>query len=358
VNTVFCVEDDANIRELIEYTLSATGPSSYFRSEAAAAKKRGIKLFSMTNTGGLTWDFGTVPYLPMPYQWMRRYNEMEKAHDNWGLCGIMEGHHYGFWPSFISKLSKWVFTEPRLDKETVLTNVLRIEYGDENTELLKKALKLWSEAITYFTPTDADQYGAFRAGPAYPLCLDTKMQIASQPYAAFGGGICWCHYETFTNPLDVSYVGLRAPIEIGWLQKMSALFDEGLAIIKTAQNKNEAYLYLENMGEFMSRYIKTGLNAKKWFVMKTELMASHDQKKSLEIIDAMEALLKEEIDNAKSAIPFAEKDSRLGWEPTMEYIGDAEKIRWKLRAEEYVLHNELQWHRSAIENFNRSEWEK
>jgi len=93
-------------------------------------------------------------------------------------------------------------------------------------------------------------------------------------------------------------------------------------------------------------------------VMKTELMASHDQKKSLEIIDAMEALLKEEIDNAKSAIPFAEKDSRLGWEPTMEYIGDAEKIRWKLRAEEYVLHNELQWHRSAIENFNRSEWEK
>ena len=93
-------------------------------------------------------------------------------------------------------------------------------------------------------------------------------------------------------------------------------------------------------------------------MMKTELMASHNKEKSLEIIDNMEKLLREEVENAESAIPFAEKDSRLGWEPSMEYIGDAEKIRWKLRAEEYILNNELKWHRDAIENFERKEWEE
>ena len=87
-------------------------------------------------------------------------------------------------------------------------------------------------------------------------------------------------------------------------------------------------------------------------------MASHNKEKSLEIIDNMEKLLREEVENAESAIPFAEKDSRLGWEPSMEYIGDAEKIRWKLRAEEYILNNELKWHRDAIENFERKEWEE
>ncbi len=341
-----------------DYTVSAVGPSGYFRSEAQAAKKRNIRLYSMTNTGGLTWDFGTVPYLPFPYQWIKRYKEMDKARDKWGLCGIMESHHYGFYPSFISKLSKWSFSYPQIEHELVLKDVLISEFGEENYEKIDACLKLWSEAITYFTPTDADQYGAFRAGPSYPLCLDTKMQLQTQPYAAFGGEICWCHYETFTNPLDVSYVGLRIPIEVRLLEKMSSLFDKGLDILRETKNENTELLYLKNMGEFMSRYIKTGLNAKRWFMLKTELLASHDKSLSLEIIGKMEKLIKKERENAESAIEFAEKDSRLGWEPSMEYIGDAEKIRWKLRSIDYVINNELKWHRDAIENFDKKEWEQ
>lgn len=340
-----------------DYTISAVGPSGYFRSEAIAAKKRNIRLYSMTNTGGRTWDFGTIPYLPFPYQWMKRYKEMEKAHDAYGLCGIMESHHYGFYPSFISKLSKWAFSEPRRDYNLILKDVITDEFGEENAGKIDACLKLWSEAITYFTPTDADQYGAFRVGPSYPLCLDTKMQIQSQPYATFGGGICWCHYGTFTNPIDMSYIGLRIPTEIKLIEKMSELFDKGLEILRTTKDENTQLLYLKNMGEFMSRYIKTGLNAKRLFLFKTELMASHEQEKSLVIIEKMEKLLAEERANAESAIEFAQKDSSLGYEPTMEYIGDAEKIRWKLKSLDYVINNEMKWHRDAVENFNKKEWE-
>ena len=103
----------------------------------------------------------------------------------------------------------------------------------------------------------------------------------------------------------------------------------------------------------MSCYIKTGLNAKKWFMLKTDLMASREQEKSLEIISEMERLLKEERDNAQSAIPFAEFDSMLGWEPSMEYIGDAEKIKWKLKTLDYVINNEMKWYRDAVENFDK-----
>ena len=39
---------------------------------------------------------------------------------------------------------------------------------------------------------------------------------------------------------------------------------------------------------------------------------------------------KKEYANAKAALPLAETDSRLGWEPSMEYAGGAEQIRWKL----------------------------
>ena len=55
----------------------------------------------------------------------------------------------------------------------------------------------------------------------------------------------------------------------------------------------------------------------------------------------MENLLKEEMLNAESAIPFVQKDSRLGWEPSMEYMTDEEHIRWKLRQIDFVLNTEI-----------------
>jgi len=57
----------------VDYTASFEGPGQYFQSEAEAAHERGIRLYTMCNTGGLTWDFGVIPYEPVPYQWSRRH---------------------------------------------------------------------------------------------------------------------------------------------------------------------------------------------------------------------------------------------------------------------------------------------
>ena len=51
--------------------------------------------------------------------------------------------------------------------------------------------------------------------------------------------------------------------------------------------------------------------------------------------------------NAESAIPFVEKDSRLGWEPSMEYMTDKWHIEWKLRQCQYVLDKEIPTIRKA-----------
>ena len=94
-----------------DYSLSFEGPGRYFASEAERAHKSGKRLYAMSNTGGLTWDYGSIPYQPCPYQWKRRYDGIVKAHRDWGLSGLMECHHYGWWPSFISELEKEAFTE-------------------------------------------------------------------------------------------------------------------------------------------------------------------------------------------------------------------------------------------------------
>ena len=82
-----------------------------YRSMASRAKRDGLKLYTMANSAGLAWDWGTVPFEPCPYQWNARYRAMRKANADWGLCGVMECHHFGWWPSFISEIEK----EPLMD---------------------------------------------------------------------------------------------------------------------------------------------------------------------------------------------------------------------------------------------------
>jgi hypothetical protein len=63
----------------------------------------------------------------------------------------------------------------------------------------------------------------------------------------------------------------------------------------------------------------------------------------------MTALAKAEIQNAENTIPLVEADSRLGWEPSMEYIGDARHLRWKIRQTTQVIDNELKLYQEVID---------
>ena len=65
----------------------------------------------MTNTCGRTWDFGGMPYMPMMYQWADRCEKLVEAQEKYGLSGLLESHHYGFFPSFISELNNSFFMD-------------------------------------------------------------------------------------------------------------------------------------------------------------------------------------------------------------------------------------------------------
>ncbi len=340
------------ISHCADYTLSFEGPGAYFRSEAVAAKKRGIRLYSMTNTGGLTWDFGVIPYQPMPYQWMRRFEAMRAAHDDWGLCGIMECHHFGFYPSFVSTLAKWAFTEPRVDMEEVLLKLLRAEFGTENLPQVKKAMELFSEAIRHYTPSDNDQYGAFRIGPSYPFCLYRKTMTPSSDEAKardpmFGSSICV--YERGLGPdARDSVPAIRVPEELKSLRVMYSLMEEGVNALLGAPVRNETLDRLTNMAAFMLHCIVTGMHAKEFVLMKNKLAVLTDKGEIYELLEHMTTLLKLEIKNAEETIPHVEADSRLGWEPRMMYVTDRWHLEWKCRQVQAVIDHEIGAYKKSL----------
>ncbi len=330
-----------------DYTLSFAGPGDYFRSEAEAAKKRGIRLYAMTNTGGLTWDMGVIPYEPMPQQWMRRYATMEEAHEKWGLCGLMETHHYGFYPSIISKLSKHVFLEPHEPAEEILKKVIGAEFGVGNTETVEQALDCFSHAIRHFTPSDADQYGAFRVGPSYPFNLSEELVLPSDEGAMFGNRICAMHYHNGSD-YRMSHLSLRIHEELTQMEKMWGYMSEGVSLLEGVKNPNEALCDLLNLGRFIRNTVLTGMHAKKWYLLKCRMHVADTREALTVVLDEMEALLKSEIKNAEDTIPLVEKDSRLGWEPSMLYMTDRWHIEWKIRQVRYVLESDLANHRRSL----------
>jgi hypothetical protein len=336
----------------VDYTLGFEGPGGYFTSEAKAAHRRGIRLYSMTNTGGLTWDIGVIPYEPAPGQWMRRHAAILEMRERYGLSGLMESHHYGFWPSFVSELAKWTFTSGTPRPAEVLRMLAARDFGEANAERVLEAWELWSDGIRHYPSTNEDQYGPFRIGPSYPLVLFRHVKPPQSPFAVFGNRII----NTLYGPADsgrCSPLSFRLPVEIEYLTVMRDRFEEGARILDSlvpgleGTQRDEADR-MANLGMYMSRCARTTIHVKEWYRRKLALAAASTAAELESAVGELEAIGREEIANAEATIPLVLKDSRLGWEPTMEYMCDESHLRWKIKQVRLVLEHELPIYRDAL----------
>ena len=317
-----------------DYSLSFEGPGRYFASEAERARRRGLRLYSMSNTGGLTWDFGVIPYQPCPYQWKRRYDGILKAQSEWGLSGLMECHHYGWWPSFVSELEKEAFTDGGVPFDRHLRMIAARDFGAANEGRAIEAWKLWSDAARDYVASDENQYGPFRIGPAYPYNFGgsriANKEFPCPPYASFGVGIVRLNYldKSAYSP-EAGEVGKldhgKMGKELELLEDMKASLGRGADIFdriaaSLPSGRADKARQMARLGRYMQRTVITAINVKHGAI-------AHRAGDKAGVLE----WAKREYANAKAALPLVEADSRLGWEPSMEYVGGPEQIRWKLR---------------------------
>lgn len=329
-----------------DYTLFFEGPGQYFLSEAEAAKRREIPLYSMTNTGGLTWDVGTVPYEPTPYQWLKRFDAVVEANEKYGLCGLMECHHYGFYPSFISELAKWSYWTPREDGEKMIDRLIVRDWGAENLDAVRRAYRLFSDGIRKLTTTNEDQYGPMRIGPSYPLVLfrDAKIVIPFGLNAMHGSNrICRPDY---CYPIDRPGMREKLEGETRLYGEGADLFLEGAEILKAIlpsvpENKRDDAQRIAGIAEFMGRAALTTHHAKAWYPLKNALITASPEEYP-DILEKLRKIGEAELENARLTLPLVDFDSRLGYEPSMDYMAHREAIEWKIGVVERVISEDIE----------------
>jgi hypothetical protein len=273
----------------------------------------------------------------------------------------MEGHHYGYTPSFITELSKEMGWEPRRDFGEHLRAIAIREFGKEN---LTKVLAAWehaSEAARHNMPTVQDQYGPLRVGPSYPLVAKTRWIHPSDPSTHFGGGrITYTSYGQHHG-----FPGSRC------LEDCRRMYHEILEFTKMKEENDLAAALFREVTEslegrarceaarmtahlfFLARTAETTVNVKRWSLLRhyaevllgierpaltvkaewpaiaDALYGTHDLTPAT-ILSLCTSIAEEECENARRTLPAVLYDSALGFEPSMDYIGDAPYIEWKI----------------------------
>lgn len=346
------IEREGVTNVCVDYTLAFAGPGHYFASEAQAAHARGIRLYTMCNTGGQTWDFGVIPYQPAPFQWGRRYDALLQARQAWGLSGLMESHHYGWWPSFVAELAKNAYWRGGEPIAAAAAAIARRDYGDAAAPLVLATWQDWSEAMRDYVPTNEDQYGPFRVGPAYPMFLKRVTKLPAVWHAVLGNEIVVPDYQPMEGPRQ-SLGPARFPVEIRTLQRMAARWAQGLeqltaAAAVTPVRKQARLSELRNLGQFMLHSIYTTIHLKQWWLLKRWLLMESAPDKVNTILDQMVQLAAAEVANAQATIPLVEQDSRLGYEPSMEYMCDRAHLEWKITIVRRVIEHEIPEYRKSL----------
>ena len=334
-----------------DYSISADEPSDYFKSECKIAHELGLSILSTANTAGLTWDFGTVPYVPVPQQWIRRFEVLEKARQDWNVDSYYDNHHYGWWPSVVTDLGKFAFWSPRMDLLDMLKKLAVRDFGAEAADAVLKVWDLWSDAMKNdYVASNEEQYGPMRVGPSYPLIFHPnitrtmggkEIKFPTTEGAHFGWHIIKTMYQPYESARQAPGF-LRFPVELRALERLHEKFARGVAELEKLRNvvperKLEKLEEQIRLGKYITCNCATAKCIKEWYMLNIKLLGCTDKAEANSILDKLEAMAKAEIKNAESAIPLVDADSRLGWEPSMEYVTDRWHIEWKIRQVNYML---------------------
>ncbi len=347
---------------VMDYTISATEPGYYFSSEAKIAHELGLRIRATSNLAGATWDFGCTPYVPVPQRWIRKMLSLKRYLKECGVNSFYENHHYGWWENPTLDLAKKIFFTPEEDELDGFLRQLAVrDYGEEAADSVVKAWNFWSNAMDFYVASNEDQYGPWRTGPSYPFIFqpnisrtmaDKEIQFPTAPHAHFGYRIIKTLYQPYENE-NQSPGPLRYPVELKDLEKMLELWEKGLSVLEAAlplmppeKRDNGDRLYA--LAKFMRNAVRTVIHMKNWWLLNIRLQSLSSREEMLAVLDKIEAVAEAEVQNVLDTIPCVEADSRIGWEPSMEYVCDKWHLEWKIRQMESMM-REISAYRKMIQ---------
>ena len=236
--------------------------------------------------------------------------------------------------------------------EENIKRVYNAYFEDCSPELID-AFEDISKAITYLPPSVEEQYGPSRIGTAYPLCLISGIK-PPRLNSVNSDNFYPARYGQFEDDMGLGFsdigipYGLRHKTEIKMLKEMIKLLKSGIKKLKALPNKNKELLSVINIVEYILYSNVTLLNVKLFYEQRVAIKLCDSPTRMLDICEKIRKIALSEIENAKKSIKCVQKDSRLGYEASMGYVGGEDRIKWKIKQVNYMIDREISYYEDNV----------
>jgi hypothetical protein len=343
-----------------DYSISQIGPSEVAAAQIAEAKKRGMRGMYVKADTWASWQFGTFPYLPFPYQWYARYRALDES----GIDGTMESWSYGFKPNFVAELRNWYSWSDAPPLDDLLRQIARRDFGAGSETLVLAAWKQLSAAVRLDPDTGPTEGGNnalanplfFERPKSHIMTLEhswTDQKIWSSksylnPYWPYTFQQ-FVFYPDFNNQVNVAERYAKPfslPVFEKYLLRTADEMDKGLQSYRLAAlhappaKKLNAFREVL-LAEQIERMLRSNEALLEFEDLRFHVAKTHDASERQRMLDRMTVILKQEIPRTQAALETARRDSRLGYEWEEDYLYWPEVIEKKLQMLHATLNEEI-----------------
>jgi len=334
------LERDGEMGYSKDYSINEPGPAECTAAEIDEAHKRGFTVYSKADTLA-SWQFGTFPYLPIPYQWYERYRNLEK----YGIQGTMESWTYGFKPSWVAEMRAWYSWSNAPPLDTLLSAIARREFGPGSEKLALNAWEHFSKAIRLVPDTgplmgtnNAVAAPLFFEKPSQPRAMTVEHSWFDQrkrsgvypglnPYWPYtlSRVLLWPDFtnqvnaaERYANPFTLGvfnkYLGLAADeMEAGLAGYRQA------ALAAPASKQTGAFREVL-LAEHLQRMMRSDRAVLEFEDLRFRLAHTSDKAEQTRILERMTEILKQEAVRVRESKETVRRDSRIGYQWEQDYF--------------------------------------
>lgn len=363
---------------LRDYSLSQVGPAEVTKAQMEEAKNRSIKVYSKVDTFA-SWQFGTIPYLPFPGQWRKRYDALHA----YGVSGTLESWSSGFTPNFVAEMRYWTCWDQGMTFENLKNAMATRLFGSGQKE---KVLKAWEhfDAAIRLVPDTGPNMGTnnaignplfFQEPPVRTATFHNSWSDHEAWMGYLGGELnpYWpftvsrmVFYPDFTNKVNRAEQYARGatgivagkevtllPVFLKYLKQAAEEMDKGLALYREAAMESPEWKRVRAVSEVvvaehLHRMMESNIAVLEFERLRFARAHEKDVTKANEMLDQMAVIVTSEIARTKRSLVAVTHDSRLGFQFEQDYVYTPYSLKEKLLLLEETLREQLPSARAKV----------
>lgn len=326
-----------------EYSIKVVGPSSRFKGTMDYQRKHGRPMYAKLQLG-TTHENSTVPYLPALHNVARKYKALKDNH----VAGMMTCWNFGNMPSTGLEVAGEFSWAPQPEIEEGLLAVARRNFGSDAAADVVEGWRLITEAHSDFPGSiPVLYYGPVSRGPAFHFIwdqIDRKFPRSWLLDTEIEGD----RLNDWTSPFGPEKVSeCYRTVAENWLDGIKRM-EQGLE--KTSgpdRNRLEREIGVARICRIQ---LISGANVVDFLLARDEMYSESDPERKRDLLERLEQICRDEVQNARAAIPLCEADSRLGFHgEAYGYLFNRDLIEEKLEGLQEILENRIPEMRRSLD---------